>query len=363
MRLNRIACALALAPTLLAGAAQADEAQSQVETRYGVTPFAMIAYQDETGFLLGAAAILYQRDPPSLGRRESQLLVAGAASVEGHLTLLVQPDLYLASDAVHLGVSAGLARFPDLFFGVGEAEQDPGEDYTPIYADVEVSPKLRLMRGQRLYLGPSLRVAHASIEKVEEGGLLDQGAVAGSGGGWVVQAGGRAFWDLRDDLLYPRRGGYMEASFAASDPALGADFGFTRTRLDLRAYAPLPGPCCVVSLQAVAELRSGTPPFYELGKLGGAKLLRGHYEGRYRDRQLVAAQAEVRFPIAWRFGGVAFAGVGSVAPSPGDFDDAEPRAAAGLGLRFRPTRDPVHIRLDAAYGDELRFYLDVGEAF
>jgi Omp85 superfamily domain len=357
---------LILAGLCLTGSpARAEEdAAVRAPTRYGVTPFAMVAYQDETGFLLGAAAILYQRHPPGLGRRESTLTLAGAASLEGHLTLLVQPDLYLADDAVHLGVAASVARFPDLFYGIGEmAEGQPGEDYTPVYVDVEVSPKLRLLRGQRLYLGPSIRVAHTSIEEREADGFIDQRAVPGARGGWTVQAGGRAFWDARDDLLYPRRGAYVEASFAAADPAIGSDFSFTRARLDGRGYLPLPGPCCVLSLQAVAELRGGTPPFYELGELGGAKLLRGHYEGRYRDRQLAAAQAELRFPIAWRFGGVAFAGVGTVTDDVASAGDAELRAAGGVGLRFRPSRDPVHIRLDMAYGDELRFYLDIGEAF
>lgn len=344
--------------------ADQDAAAEVEETRYGVTPFAMVAYQDETGFLLGAAAILYQRRPPALRRRDSQITVAAAASVQGHLTLLVQPDLYLAADAVQLGISAGIARFPDVFYGIGDAaERSPGEDYTPVYADVEVSPKLRLSRRHRLYLGPTVRVAHTSIEDRQAGGLLDRGTVPGARGGWTVQGGGRAFWDRRDDLLYPRRGAYVEASLAAADPAIGSDFAFTRARLDARGYVPVPGPCCVLSLQAVGELRGGTPPFYELGKLGGARLLRGHFEGRYRDRQLFAAQAEYRFPIAWRFGGVAFAGLGMVAADLGDATGAEARAAAGIGLRFRPTRDPVHIRLDAAYGDELRFYLDVGEAF
>lgn len=344
------------------GAADREAADDRARTRYGITPFAMIAYQDETGFLLGAAAILYQRHPPALARRESTITLSAAASVEGHLTLLAQPDLYLARDLVHVGVTAGIARFPDIFYGIGDRMQ-PGEDYTPVHADVEVSPKLRLLRDHRLYLGPTVRVAHASIEEREEGGMLDVGEIPGAAGGWVVQGGGRAFWDARDDLLYPRRGAYVEASFAAADPAIGSDFSFTRARLDARGYLPVPGRCCVLALQAVAELRGGTPPFYELGKLGGSRLLRGHYEGRHRDRQLFAAQGELRFPIAWRFGGVAFAGVGTVARDPGDAPDGPLRAAGGLGLRFRPTRDPVHIRLDVGYGDELRFYLDVGEAF
>jgi hypothetical protein len=68
----------------------------------------------------------------------------------------------------------------------------------------------------------------------------------------------------------------------------------------------------VLALQAVATMTAGDVPFYMLAQLGGPNVMRGDYEGRYRDRELLAVQLEYRFPILWRFGGTAFAGIGMV---------------------------------------------------
>jgi hypothetical protein len=55
-----------------------------------------------------------------------------------------------------------------------------------------------------------------------------------------------------------------------------------------------------------------------LALLGGPETMRGYYMGRYRDKQLLAAQVEWRFSIWWRFIGVGFYGIGDVT---NDFHD------------------------------------------
>jgi hypothetical protein len=41
--------------------------------------------------------------------------------------------------------------------------------------------------------------------------------------------------------------------------------------------------------------------------------MRGYYEGRFRERQLYAVQAEYRAHLFWRVGAVGFASLGGVA--------------------------------------------------
>jgi outer membrane protein assembly factor BamA len=100
-------------------------------------------------------------------------------------------------------------------------------------------------------------------------------------------------------------------------------------------------------------------------RLGGPSLLRGYREGRFRDRRLAVLEGEVRFPIAWRFGGVVFAGVGDVAHDAGDVPALrELERALGLGVRFRMNDAGVRLRADGAWGREGGgLYLSVGEAF
>jgi outer membrane protein assembly factor BamA len=120
----------------------------------------------------------------------------------------------------------------------------------------------------------------------------------------------------------------------------------------------------VLALHALLELRSGEPPFYDTGKLGSSEMMRGYFEGRYRDRQHLALQAEYRSPLFWRMGGVVFASAGNVGRRLDSAMLSGLKPAAGVGLRVAPMADvPVNIRLDVAYGSDMSFYLNVGEAF
>jgi hypothetical protein len=94
--------------------------------------------------------------------------------------------------------------------------------------------------------------------------------------------------------------------------------------------------------------------------------MRGYYDGRYRDMDYYALQGEYRFPLIWRFGGVAFGSIGKVGPDiPTLFSFSDLRAAAGLGFRFlMDAENHVNFRFDVAYnGKEAAFYFNVLESF
>ncbi|XXF78745.1 BamA/TamA family outer membrane protein [Myxococcaceae bacterium GXIMD 01537] len=351
-RLTLLALGLLCAPAL---------AQEESGT-FSVVPFALPAYQPETSFLLGGAASLVYQPPKDSGRRESQVLLAGAASVRGQFTLLLQPDVYFLEDRLNLTATASAARFPDQFFGMGASTRaEDKEAYTPIYFEGELSPKWRV--APRLYVGPTLRYQHARIATLDEAGALR--FETGATGGTTLQFGVTALYDSRDNTLNPTEGLLARLNVRRASADWGSDYTFDVLRLDARRYFLLPwGTRHVFAVQGLVELRQGEPPFYDTGRLGGMELSRGYLEGRYRERQHLAAQAEYRAPLFWRFGGVAFASVATVARDVDALDAAPLRPAGGVGLRFAPLDDvPVNLRLDVAYGSEASFYLNVGEAF
>ena len=95
---------------------------------------------------------------------------------------------------------------------------------------------------------------------------------------------------------------------------------------------------------------TGDPPFYRLPNIGGISVLRGLYDGRFRDKTMAAVQAEYRFPIWKIVGGAVFAGVGEVAERPADLSLADLKLAGGLGLRV--TLDPkerINLRIDLGF--------------
>lgn len=327
-----------------------------------LVPFALPAYQPETSWMLGAAAVLVQQPPAGSGLKESQLALVAAVTVRGQVSVALQPDWYLAGDALLLSGGIAFARFPDLFYGIGNDTRTADEEhYTPMFSEVSAAPALRV--APALYLGPAVRFQHATMVELAPGGQLAQGTVPGSGGGTTLQLGASGAWDTRDSTIYPRAGTLVRLLALTAQPAMGSSFAFSLLRLDGRGYLTLPWGRHVLATQLVLELRGGEPPFYDTGRLGGDASMRGYYAGRYRDRQLATAQLEYRAPLAGRFGAVAFGSAGNVARDPAGLAERV-KAAGGLGLRFAPLADvPVNVRLDVAYGSDVSFYLGMGEAF
>jgi hypothetical protein len=347
------------------GDADTSAAKADAKPR-GVTivPFAMLGYTPEMGVVLGGAAVGVYRRPLDSGARDSQVLLGGSVSVKKQAALAIKPDIYLFGDNVHLGGTLKVSRSPAVFYGIGgNTRAEDKEDYTPATFEVEVSPKWRFLR--RMYLGLDARLGATRMDQTEPGRMLDNGSIAGSSGGRTVQIGFTGFYDTRDVTTYPLHGHIISMLARVALPSLTSDFKYRELIIDARKYWLLPwAERHVFAAQALAELRDGVPPFYEIGLLGGENTMRGYYKGRFRDRNYLALQVEYRMPLFWRFGAVCFASAGEVAHSLGDVSGSLVKFAAGGGLRFAPRKNvPVHIRLDVAYGNEALFYLNISEAF
>lgn len=119
-----------------------------------------------------------------------------------------------------------------------------------------------------------------------------------------------------------------------------------------------------VNLYGVATL--GTVPFNELTLIGGTRRMRGYFEGRFRDRNMLMAQTEFRRELFWNFGFVAFAACGVVSKNIENFEVQNVKPIGGVGLRYRLSQDEkINLRLDYGIGESgsSGFYLTIGEAF
>ena len=264
---------------------------------------------------------------------------------------------------------AGFRRFPSIFYGIGSAVPDTGEDYTPRVVSV-AGGAMRRVRGP-LYLGGGAAWEKTDILETAPGGALATGAPMGSRGGTVSSAALRAAWDSRDNTYYAARGAFVQLEGLASDAAIGSDFDFRRLSLDARAYralgagTPRRAPR-VVAIQAVVATTGGDVPFDRLAQIGGQNLVRGYFEGRFRDRAAVALQGEFRTPVWRRLGAAAFFGAGEVAEGLGEFRANEVRTAGGFGLRFALSHaERLNIRIDQGVGQggSSGTYITLGEAF
>ncbi len=172
-------------------------------------------------------------------------------------------------------------------------------------------------------------------------------------------------WDNRNHAFAPSKGFYLQFYVGVYRKAVGSDFDFAVRNLDVRKYIALTKKV-VLAFQANLISTSGAVPIRQLTNIGSNSYMRGYYEGRYQDKNLLAFQSELRFPLYKRFGMVTFAGVGRVGASLRELfipEHLKPSIGAGLRFALSPS-EKLHLRVDAGFGNKSNgTYLNMGEAF
>lgn len=354
-----------LVPTVTAANVDtvAAEADTTEHKTFSYTFIPAIFYTPETGFAAGASVLLVFRGkerredarpstiaPALIFTEKSQVL-----AVTGY-ELNLKKELYLVTGGL------GYIKFPDLFWGIGSDTPDSNEEkYTPesVFFSISLQKRVR----PRVRVGLLYELGNGEITEKEEGGLLDSGTITGSDGGTVSGLGPVVSWDSRDNLFYATRGRFHTVSATFFEPGLGSDFTFQRYLVDLRSYFEFIRN--VIAFQAVFSFITGDPPFQMMSQLGGANLMRGYYEGRYRDNHAIIVQAEWRRRVWWRLGVGVFVGAGDVAPKISEFRFGDFKPAAGAGFRFLIDRDEgISIRVDFGFiGGTPGPYITINEAF
>ncbi len=330
------------------------------EGSWSVIPVPALFYMPETSLGFGVFGLGTWK-PEEEGRKPHVVQGGAFYTLKNQVSLFAGSETYLAGDRARIATNLAFSLFPDVYYGLGP-DADAEEDYTARQTRLAVSAGWRV--APRLYVGPVYRFARSSLVDTEAGGELATADIDGSEDFTSSGGGLQALWDSRDSPVYPRRGRLIVLEASGFPGALGSTADWGGILLDARSYHRLL-ESHVIALQALAALTAGEVPFLEMPRVGGQSLLRGYYDGRYRDKVLVALQAEYRFPIVWRLGGVVFGGVGQVAPAVADLSLKDPKVAGGAGLRFL-LEEAQHVNLRVDFGLSLEqngFYLQITEAF
>ena len=139
-----------------------------------------------------------------------------------------------------------------------------------------------------------------------------------------------------------------------------SEFGFWKFKADLRQYIHLFYDRSL-SFRLAGEVTEPFSdreiPFYYLGELGRGETIRGFSRGRFRDRDMVLASLEYRYPIRRRLDAMLFVDVGQVAFdifSDLSTDDFE--VGYGGGIRIWGAEGLVSMFVIGKSRDEFRIY-------
>jgi len=361
------AFAVFLFSSCLQAAAQpsgSEDETAKKEKTSGLAFLPVIYYTPETKWAFGAGGLYYFRlTEDKTVSRPSNVAFIAVYTQRKQTNVEMNPDFYLKK-GLHIQTKVQYSDFPDQFYGIGNGTtEDMEEPFTSKYWKLSVEA-LKRVRGP-LNVGFQYFFDSTKLTEMKEGGLLESANTPGSTGGTVSGLGYFMTYDSRDSIFYPTVGCFHQFSAMAFGKALGSDFAFNRFYLELRRYFRFSYSQCL-AFQTRCLVQTGVPPIWRMGLLGGAESMRGYYLGRYRDKNMITLQAEYRWvPVFWRVGLAAFAGIGDVAATLGDFDLGRFKYTYGLGLRF--VIDPkqrLHLRVDFGFGKESSgIYFTASEAF
>jgi outer membrane protein assembly factor BamA len=329
-----------------------------------LTAIPFLYYTPETKLAFGGGGVLtFRAGRKKAETRTSSVWAFGTYNLARQFQVVVKPEIYLSRDTFFLSGNLRYERTPQKFFGVGNDMPDSAEEsYTPRVVIVQLGVKKKFLG--HLFAGVQYDFEQMTMENVEPGGMLEAGEIPGSRGGLLSGFGISLDWDTRDAVIFPRKGIFLQFTADTYGAMTGSDFTFTSLKFDFRKYVPVAADQ-VLAIQALLRSGGGEVPFHKLALLGGESLLRGYYRGRYRDRDILAVQAEYRVTVWKRIGVAGFAGLADVFPRLAEFKLKRLKYSMGTGVRYMVNkREGTNLRMDMAWGKgSFGLYFTAQEAF
>ena len=294
----------------------------------------------------------------------SNTAVAAGLTSSGSWGVGAAQSTRLRGDAWRLDGFLGYVDLRYRFYGAGASAGTAGVSAPIVQKAFAFAPELLLHTAGRAYLGVRYRGLHVETALDAASAPPPIDALIGRSVTIVTSGfGPKLTYDTRDHEMMPASGMLIDlrTNFARED--FGSDLNYDTYEFSGNYYRRA-GPG-VVGLRGYLCKVSDRAPLFDLCLYGAGSDLRGYEAGRYRDRAMAAAQAEYRFPLAGRFGGVVFAGTGKVARTFDDMGKEPDLPSVGVGVRWLAAQTArVNLSVDLAWGrDDTGIYVYVKESF
>lgn len=318
-------------------------------------------FSSDTKFGIGlVAAGLYRIDKNDLTISPSNVSLFGDVTTTGFFLLGLRGNTIFKSDKYRLEYNAYFFSMPSAFWGVGYVNNNNDMSETT-YKRLQNQVKFDFLFkiAKNTYLGPN-----ASFNYIEGKDFSDISYLEGQSTRYInTGVGASIMYDSRDFLTNASKGVYLKLDQRFFPGFMGNKRSFSRTEFFGDAYQRLwKGAILAYDLHAL--FNSSKTPWTMLALMGGSYRMRGYYEGRYRDNNMIETQLELRQKV-WRRNGVAvWVGGGNVFSSFDKFKWSQTLPNYGIGYRWE-FKNRVNVRLDYGFGKngQSGFIFNINEAF
>ena len=364
--------------------------------RITILPVPVLFYQQETGAGYGLGGLLSGRFGTDTLTRASNARVQFWTTQKSQSLVQFVHTIYSPGEKYYLNGEISSYKNRLYYFGIGNdapAVQNSNRSFLDFQLFI-INQRIQKSIAKNQFLGLQYRLSRVYNLSQAQGRIDDNGDEIAPTGNRNTQnyfnlderldqrqrlnfslsgVGPVYTFDSRDVALAASKGSLLDLQVMFNGGFVGSDYNFVRYQVDARHFQRIFSDKTILALQVLGQFHSGNVPWYGLAGLGAnlggtlynnANLMRGIYEQRFRDRQMVTAQAELRQHLFWRIDGAAFLGVGQVGYDLKDYSFGGLHTAGGVGARFNfIRRDRVNLRFDYAFGTDPGFYFAIGEAF
>jgi len=331
-----------------------------------------ISSSPETGLEFGGAAIFsFYSDTTNRNTRVSNIFGYSTITTRGQAKLSLNASYWTPQNSWHYSESVSYYNYPFDFYGIGNNTKLANVD--PVFERrYKFSIAGEKLFGDRFYLGYLAgAVKYFYRYQPDPNATINSDpGVQDKHGGDIIYAGPSFTYDTRNNNTYTTKGiiinGYYNLiqGIYANNKYDGGFFNIEYSQFFLLAKPLVLG----VDIQE-QSMTGGQSAFYLMPQMGSDEMMRGYYQGRYRDRNYIAGQTELRYRINARLGLAAFAGTGEVFHSELSFPQLKPNYGGGIRYFFDIEKG-LSFRLDYGVGEkpageprESGFYIALGQSF
>jgi hypothetical protein len=334
-------------------------------------PLPVFGSAPETGIELGGS-ILYSFYTDTLHNdtRVSNIFGYGTLTTKGQSRISLSTTYWAPHNAWHYTAAVSYINFPFDFYGIGPTTYKANKDHLGqkrFKFNAEADKKL----GKYIYIGLMAGAFDYTYKNETPGGIFDTNPLVESrAGGASILAGPTFIFDTRNNNTYTTKG-MVITSYYNAILGIGSNSNYKGglLNIELSQFNPLSKRFMLGFDVQSQNLTGGQSPFYLLPALGSDEIMRGYYNGRYRDRNMIAGQAELRYRLSDRFALAGFAGGGTVYNKSLDLSSLKPNYGGGLRYFFDVEKG-LTIRLDYGAGQKVvgeerqsGVYFSMGESF
>ena len=301
--------------------------------------------------------------------------VMGAYSINSFWR--AQTDVSLPSFASNRGrvsLTAGYLDAPDVkYYGIGQDSNQADKTffgYTPFGG----GGRLDFALTRNLSVGGGVNYIDIETDSGATGPSIEQHFTPADTPGLdldqykYVNSRARAIFDWRRQLGYAGTGGRYRVQFDDFHETDQKPYSFRSLEAEVTQLIPLMRANWVIALHGLTTITdvddTEAIPYFMLPSLGGGTTLRGFDDFRFRDRNRLVMNAELRWTPARILDMAVFYDTGKVVAHKGDLDFRDLEDSYGIGMRIIGLKGYV-FRVEVAHSREhnARLVVSAGGAF